>query len=103
MAFCRVRPLNSKEIKAGGESCFQFFENNQTIKILMKNDKSNNDNNEFYFNQVFRPDSTQKYVYDLAVRPIIDKVLDGYNGTVFAYGQTSSGKTHTMFGPNIND
>lgn len=30
-------------------------------------------------------------------------VLEGFNGTVFAYGQTSSGKTHTMQGPNIED
>ena len=29
--------------------------------------------------------------------------MDGYNGTVFAYGQTSSGKTHTMLGPSIED
>jgi len=42
-------------------------------------------------------------VYDAAARPIIDSVLDGFNGTIFAYGQTSSGKTHTMTGPNIED
>lgn len=30
-------------------------------------------------------------------------VLDGFNGTIFAYGQTSSGKTHTMQGPDIED
>lgn len=33
----------------------------------------------------------------------MQSVLEGYNGTVFAYGQTSSGKTHTMQGPSIND
>lgn len=48
-------------------------------------------------------DSEQKDVYDVAARPIIDSVLDGFNGTVFAYGQTSSGKTHTMSGPDITD
>lgn len=42
-------------------------------------------------------------MYDLAARPIIDSVLEGFNGTIFAYGQTSSGKTHTMQGPNIDD
>ena len=42
-------------------------------------------------------------VYDVAARPIIDSVLEGFNGTIFAYGQTSSGKTHTMQGPNIDD
>ena len=47
--------------------------------------------------------SEQKEVYDYAARPIIDSVLDGFNGTIFAYGQTSSGKTHTMQGPDISD
>lgn len=42
-------------------------------------------------------------MYDAAAKPIIDSVLDGFNGTIFAYGQTSSGKTHTMQGPNIED
>lgn len=47
--------------------------------------------------------STQQDVYDASARPIIDSVLEGFNGTIFAYGQTSSGKTHTMQGPDIND
>ena len=42
-------------------------------------------------------------MYDIAAKPIIDSVLEGFNGTIFAYGQTSSGKTHTMQGPNIED
>ena len=40
-------------------------------------------------------------VYKRAVEPIVESVLDGYNGTIFAYGQTSSGKTHTMLGEDI--
>ena len=47
---------------------------------------------------MFNTESTQKEVYDLAAKPVIESVLDGYNGTIFAYGQTSSGKTHTMSG-----
>lgn len=47
--------------------------------------------------------SNQKEVYDIAAKPIIDSVLEGFNGTIFAYGQTSSGKTHTMQGPDIED
>ena len=35
-------------------------------------------------------------MYDAAARPIIDRVMSGFNGTVFAYGQTSAGKTYTM-------
>ena len=37
-------------------------------------------------------------VYEKTTRDIIEKVVGGFNGTVFAYGQTSSGKTHTMMG-----
>ena len=59
--------------------------------------------NKFSFDRCFDMYSNQKEVYDCAARPIIDSVLDGFNGTIFAYGQTSSGKTHTMNGPNIND
>jgi kinesin family member 5 len=39
----------------------------------------------------------------MAAKPIIDSVLEGFNGTIFAYGQTSSGKTHTMTGPQIDN
>lgn len=39
----------------------------------------------------------------MAVKPIVDSVMEGFNGTVFAYGQTSSGKTHTMLGTAITD
>mmetsp|Transcript_5893 Transcript_5893/g.9554 ORF Transcript_5893/g.9554 Transcript_5893/m.9554 type:complete len:364 (+) Transcript_5893:157-1248(+) len=59
--------------------------------------------NEFDFDRVFDMKSQQKDVYDVAARPIIDSVLEGFNGTIFAYGQTSSGKTHTMQGPNIEN
>ena len=34
--------------------------------------------------------------------PIVEKCLEGFNGTVFAYGQTTSGKTHTMLGTNFD-
>lgn len=42
-------------------------------------------------------------MYDEAARPIIDSVLEGFNGTIFAYGQTASGKTYTMQGSSIDD
>eukprot|EP01133_Synstelium_polycarpum_P019800 gene19800-23715_t len=42
-------------------------------------------------------------VYDDAAKPVIEDIMQGYNGTIFVYGQTSSGKTHTMQGPSIDD
>ena len=53
---------------------------------------------EFSFDDVFGPSSTQERVYDAAVRPMVRDVLEGMNCTVFAYGQTGTGKTHTMSG-----
>lgn len=52
----------------------------------------------FTFDTVFDWTSTQSEVYAETAKPIVDSVLEGYNGTVFAYGQTGTGKTHTMDG-----
>ena len=48
--------------------------------------------------QVFGPTSKQKDLYDEAITPIVNEVLDGFNCTIFAYGQTGTGKTYTMEG-----
>lgn len=50
----------------------------------------------FSFDMAFEPTCAQKYIFDHAALPIIESVLEGYNGTIFAYGQTGTGKTHTM-------
>jgi kinesin family protein 5 len=52
---------------------------------------------------VFPPTASQEEVFEIAAKPIVESVLQGFNGTVFAYGQTSSGKTFTMTGPDIDD
>ena len=52
----------------------------------------------YVYDHVFEPNSDQEAVYMGAAYHIVQDVLSGYNGTVFAYGQTSSGKTHTMEG-----
>lgn len=50
------------------------------------------------FDRVFKPNATQEKVFNESAKSITADVLAGYNGTIFAYGQTSSGKTHTMEG-----
>jgi len=47
---------------------------------------------------VFGPDSGQERLYNQAVSPIVEEVLEGFNCTIFAYGQTGTGKTYTMEG-----
>ncbi|GAB2286050.1 Kinesin-like protein KIN-5D [Dionaea muscipula] len=52
----------------------------------------------FQFDKVFGPTSKQKDLFDHAISPIVNEVLEGYNCTIFAYGQTGTGKTYTMEG-----
>lgn len=51
----------------------------------------------FSFDRVFTASATQAVVY-ASVRHVVLGVMEGFNGTLLAYGQTSSGKTHTMMG-----
>ena len=52
----------------------------------------------FTFDSILSASVTQRNVYDQCVLPLTLKCLQGYNATVFAYGQTSSGKTFTIAG-----
>ncbi|XP_024981925.1 kinesin-like protein KIN-5C [Cynara cardunculus var. scolymus] len=52
----------------------------------------------FTFDKVFGPTAHQKDLYEQAVIPIVNEVLEGFNCTIFAYGQTGTGKTYTMEG-----
>ncbi len=46
--------------------------------------------------QVYDDNSLQRVVYDEIAYPLVESVIEGYNGTIFAYGQTGCGKTFTM-------
>jgi hypothetical protein len=48
--------------------------------------------------RVFSEQSSTPEIFDVAIKDLVASVVDGYNGTVFAYGQTAAGKTHTMLG-----
>lgn len=52
----------------------------------------------YQFDAAFGPEATTEFVYENVGSVIVEAVLDGYNGTVFAYGQTGCGKSHTMRG-----
>ena len=58
-----------------------------------------NNEKQFAFDYVFEPAASQEAVFMHTTKFLIHGVLDGYNATVFAYGQTGCGKTHTMMGP----
>ncbi|EXJ75949.1 kinesin family member 11 [Cladophialophora psammophila CBS 110553] len=55
-------------------------------------------NKTYYFDKVFSPAADQAIIFDDVVAPILNEMLTGYNCTIFAYGQTGTGKTYTMSG-----
>ncbi|KAI0538959.1 P-loop containing nucleoside triphosphate hydrolase protein [Xylaria digitata] len=55
-------------------------------------------NKTYNFDRVFSPAADQSMIYDDVVKPILEEMLSGYNCTIFAYGQTGTGKTYTMSG-----
>ncbi|XP_076854444.1 kinesin heavy chain [Brachyhypopomus gauderio] len=85
---CRFRPLNESEITRG-DKFIPKFKGEDTVVVTGK---------PYIFDRVLLPNATQELVYDACAKQIVKDVLEGYNGTIFAYGQTSSGKTHTMEG-----
>ncbi|XP_057190415.1 kinesin-1 heavy chain isoform X1 [Triplophysa rosa] len=89
---CRFRPLNSSEVKRG-DKYIAKFQGEDNVVIGGK---------PYAFDRVFQSNTTQEQVYKACAQDIVKDVLGGYNGTIFAYGQTSSGKTHTMEG-NLHD
>lgn len=56
----------------------------------------------FVFDRLFDDDATQQEVYENTTKPLLDSILDGYNATVFAYGATGCGKTHTILGSPLD-
>uniref|UniRef100_H2LG03 Kinesin-like protein n=1 Tax=Oryzias latipes TaxID=8090 RepID=H2LG03_ORYLA len=85
---CRFRPLNQAEILRG-DLFLPKFQADDTVIVGGK---------PYAFDRVFPTNTTQEQVYNTCAKQIVKDVLYGYNGTIFAYGQTSSGKTHTMEG-----
>ncbi|KAF3918968.1 hypothetical protein ABW20_dc0108397 [Dactylellina cionopaga] len=55
-------------------------------------------NKSYVFDRVFGPEADQSMIYDDVVAPIMEEMLSGFNCTIFAYGQTGTGKTYTMTG-----
>ncbi|XP_040364017.1 kinesin-like protein KIN-7C, mitochondrial isoform X1 [Rosa chinensis] len=87
----RFRPLSAREINKGDEIAW-YADGDYTVRNEF------NSNIAYGFDRVFGPATTTRHVYDIAAQQVVSGVMQGINGTVFAYGVTSSGKTHTMHG-----
>lgn len=92
----RVRPLNERE-KSAPDFSHAWHVTNKTVQRTVSA-RQNIEPLKFAYDSVFEPTSTNEDVYNSIASPIVEAALGGFNATIFAYGQTSSGKTHTMLG-----
>ncbi|XP_005518025.2 PREDICTED: centromere-associated protein E [Pseudopodoces humilis] len=87
----RVRPLIARENASGDKVSLHWRSENNTISDV-------NGTKIFSYDRVFHSSDNTQQLYDGVAVPIIQSAVRGYNGTIFAYGQTASGKTYTMMG-----
>ncbi|CAN8208954.1 unnamed protein product [Coccothraustes coccothraustes] len=86
----RVRPLIARENASDKVSLHWRSENNTVSDV--------SGTKTFSYDRVFHSSDNTQQLYDGVAVPIIQSAVRGYNGTIFAYGQTASGKTYTMMG-----
>lgn len=72
--------------------------NNSSGNNNNNNNSSNNHEIKFIFDKLFDMNTEQETIYNNLMVPLLDSVMDGYNGTIFAYGATGCGKTYTING-----
>ncbi|XP_077119327.1 kinesin-like protein KIF23 isoform X6 [Ranitomeya variabilis] len=96
--YCRVRPLSPTD----QECCIEVI-NETTVQLHPPDGCRVNRNGEYKetqysFKQVFGTELTQKDVFDVVAKPLVEDLIRGKNGLLFTYGVTGSGKTYTMTG-----
>ncbi|XP_068196099.1 kinesin-like protein KIF3B isoform X2 [Antennarius striatus] len=99
----RCRPMNKKELAANFERVVSV--DVKLGQIIVRNPKDASASEPpkvFTFDSVYDWNSKQLDLYDETFRPLVDSVLLGFNGTIFAYGQTGTGKTYTMEGDRLD-
>ena len=95
----RCRPLFGKEIAENSERIVEMDVSRGQVSLRNpKETTERSDVKNYTFDKIFDWNCTQRDVYDGAAARIVDASVEGYNGTIFCYGQTGTGKTHTMEG-----
>jgi len=90
----RFRPINSREksevvpysvnIKYVDSMSLEIESNNPVL--------TSNADLKYSYDCVFPPHTSQEFFYENSCKDVVDDVLKGYNGTIFAYGQTGAGR-----------
>ena len=90
----RIRPFNDSEKEIDPTTPIKSIDQkNSSLKIQKEYDTKS-----FSYDHIYPEDSTQSQIFEETSKNVVKSVLNGYNGTIFAYGQTGTGKTYTMVG-----
>ncbi|XP_037669691.1 kinesin-like protein KIF19 [Choloepus didactylus] len=100
----RIRPLNDTELEEGatviarkvGEQMVVLMDPSEDPEDTLRTHRSRE--KTFIFDTVFDQQASQEDVYRATTQHLVEGVISGYNATVFAYGPSGAGKTHTMLG-----
>ena len=74
-----------------------FIVNNKTLYVISPK-QNNPQEKKYFFTKIFTENENNNDVFNIAIKPTINNVINGYNSTTLAYGVTGTGKTHTIFG-----
>mmetsp|Transcript_18435 Transcript_18435/g.22116 ORF Transcript_18435/g.22116 Transcript_18435/m.22116 type:complete len:824 (+) Transcript_18435:108-2579(+) len=96
----RCRPLSSKEVEDSRQRIVDMDLERGCVTVKNPKGGSEEPPKQFTFDKVYDWNTVQVNLYNETARPIVCSVMEGYNGTIFAYGQTGTGKSHTMEGRN---
>lgn len=99
---CRFRPPNSREQELAGANAASpplVFSKDGTSCTVHNELGSGSNELQFTFDKIFASTAvTQDEVYEFSAKPAVADALEGFNSTIFAYGQTGAGKTFSMMG-----
>jgi hypothetical protein len=94
----RCRPFNRKEKEENRSSIISM--DLEAAEVTIRNPENEElQPKPFTFDAVYDENTIQRSFYDESCSGLVQNVLEGFNGTIFAYGQTGCGKTFTMQGP----
>lgn len=94
----RVRPKNAREIREEGKDVVMLDHSTNSVSV----DEGSGTMRTFAFDGCYDNKFSQRQIFNDSILPVVETVINGYNSTIFAYGQSGTGKTHTISG-DLND
>ena len=95
----RIRPFNDQEKQIDPTTPIKSIDLKNNFLQIQKE----YDTKSFNYDHIYPEDSNQEEIFEETSKNVVQSVLNGYNGTIFAYGQTGTGKTYTMVGEFRNE